>query len=118
MSSPQISIPQMSKMMAWNKSSVIHFFEKHVGRRILIEEPEPRIKICGKVSEVVHQDLCSHTLSESALVLETKGIDVSVTFHDHFVGLHIMIDTPNQATPELSVPYRIPYINLELVLLD
>lgn len=98
--------------MDWDKTSSISFFRTHIGRLVLIKEQKSRVLFRGKVTDVVEMDLCSSILVEATLQLKTTGPSVALTFHDGFLGAHLMITPSDSSDPEVSIPYQIRYEDL------
>ena len=98
--------------MNWNKESAIRFFQSHEGQTVSIGEEGSRVKICGKVDDVHELDLCSSTLFEATLELQTAGLQLTLTFHNDVLATHLLTALPNSSQPEISIPYPIPYDRL------
>ncbi len=98
--------------MSWNKESAILFFQSHGGKVISLQEDGSRLKIYGKVADVYELDLCSSTLVEATLELQTEGLQVTLTFHNDFLAIHLITALPNSQQPEIFIPYQISYEQL------
>lgn len=94
--------------------SALEFFERHPEQELRIEDPSQRIKISGKVKALYEMDLCSKFLWETELELGGGTLSLSLTFHDEFLGVHLILkqDTPPNA--QISMPLEIPYHRLIL----
>ncbi|MGK5093630.1 hypothetical protein WDW89_16670 [Deltaproteobacteria bacterium TL4] len=104
--------------MEWDKSSTVHFFRQQHGQKILIQESETRAQFRGYVTEIYALNLCSRILEETTLKLKTPNMEIALTFHDDFLGIHVMVPDSAQQTLEVSLPYQIKYPNLTLTVLD
>ena len=98
--------------MSWDKASTIRFFQNQQGQTVLIKEQTSRVKFQGEITELEELDLCSSVLVESTLQLKTSGLQVDLTFHEDFLGVHLMITPSGSRDPEVSIPYQIRYENL------
>ena len=98
----------------WTKSTLLHYFHKHLGESVLLEEQGTRIKVQGIITEVDEMDLCSTTLFETTLQMEREGIEVALTFHEEFIGVHLLAYAADHTTPQISFPYQIRYDQLIL----
>ncbi|MBF0289527.1 MAG: hypothetical protein HQM14_17070 [SAR324 cluster bacterium] len=98
--------------MNWNKESVLRFFQSHEGKTVSIREKTSRIKIHGKVADICELDLCSSTLFEATLELQTAGLQVTLTFHNDVLATHLISALPNSRNPEMFIPYQIAYDQL------
>lgn len=103
-----------NRCMTWNKASAIDFFHKRGECSIVIKEEVSRIFIRGEIVHFEELDLCSTTLFEATLQLLSPGLKVAITFHDEFLGAHLLITLPHSQEPQLSLPYQIPYNQLIL----
>ncbi|MBF0352742.1 MAG: hypothetical protein HQM11_17040 [SAR324 cluster bacterium] len=104
--------------MEWDKLQLIMFFQQHEGHRIMLEEKNSRFKISGICGEVNEMDLCSHDLQECALTLSLPEVDIQFTFHEQFMGIHILLENPETGMAELSLPLRWEYASLTVSLLS
>ncbi len=104
--------------MSWEKTSVIQFLSVNEGKLVQIGETSTRVKFRGTLIDFNEMDMCSNTLIEVSLALLTPGLDISLTCHDDFLGIHIMTERPDLNDPEVSLPYHIRYENLQLILMD
>ena len=98
--------------MSWDKASTIRFFQNQQGQRVLIKEATTRIILRGQVTELEELDLCSSVLVESTLQLPSSELKVDLSFHEDFLGVHLMIIPPGSRDPHVSIPYQIRYENL------
>ncbi|MGA0261496.1 MAG: hypothetical protein ACO3NI_15200, partial [bacterium] len=72
--------------------------------------------LVGIIPAVFEMDLCSGTLAEATLNVETMGGDVSLTMHEQFLGIHLLFFRQNTEEQILSFPWEIPYSSLQLEL--
>ena len=107
-----------SRPELWNQQSTILFFRQHLDQPLLIEDVSNRAKFCGIITEVTTLDLCSHLLEETTLKLETSDLQVEITFHDEFLGIHLLAYSPETQITSCSLPYQISYKMLKLTLLE
>lgn len=107
------SIPIKENQMNWNKEQAILFFKKQQGGLIEIGEQKKRNVFRGTIVELNELDLCSKLLVEAELEFSTPGIDLAVTFHDDFIGLHLSL-THEQTPSQISMSHQIDYESLTL----
>ena len=100
--------------MEWNKSKLLDFFGQHSGKKIIVEESGGTLRIQGKLQDLVETDMCSRTLFETAIVPEILGIEISLTLHEGFLGIHIRASSPEAGAPLLSCPVQISYEKLSI----
>ena len=105
-------------MTNWTLPSLIEFFNKYSGFKIKIEDPNTLFMAVGVITGVEELDLCNHYLPESLMKLSNSYVEISVTLHTDFLGMHIMVYAPDKETIELSFPYQIPYTTLQVTLLE
>lgn len=98
--------------MAWNKTKLTDFFRQHPQKQITIEEHGGTFRIQGKVQEVTELNMCSHILFETNLIPEIAGVEISLTFHDDFLGIQLLAQLTENHVPTLSFPALISYKNL------
>ena len=77
--------------MQWTKKATLEYFKLMIGREIVLEDANGGLRMAGAIGEVYELDLCSTDLFESSLKLTQPALDISVTFHEDFLGLHIMV---------------------------
>ena len=100
--------------MEWNKSKLLDFFRQHSGKKIIVEESGGTLRIQGKLQDLVETDMCSRILFEASLVPEIPGIEISLTLHEGFLGIHLLASSPEVEEPLLSCPAKISYEKLSI----
>lgn len=100
--------------MTWDKTSTIEYFQNHSACSVVIKEQTSLIVIRGEIVDFEELDLCSTALFEAALQLPSSGLTLAVTFHDDFLGIHLLVTPSDSNDPEISLPYQIPYKDLIL----
>jgi|TARA_B100000809_G_C15018498_1_gene487566 hypothetical protein len=96
----------------WNKSKLLDFLRHHTQEEIILEEQGGTLRFQGKLQDVVELNLCSNTLFEAELVPAIMGTEISLTFHDTFLGINILARTAETEEPLISCSAQIPYEKL------
>lgn len=99
--------------MEWEKSSLIEYCLAHQQETILIEDVQTKARILGSLGEVNEMDLCSTTLVEASVLFQTPNLYVTLTFHEKFLGVNVILEGDQQQI-ELSIPHQISYENLRI----
>lgn len=102
--------------MEWNKENLSNFFRQHPFEIITVEEPGGTLRIQGKIQEVVELNLCSHLLLETSLSTQIPNFEISLTFHNDFLGIHCLGKSTGVSDPIFSFPAQIPYSNISVKL--
>jgi len=100
--------------MSWDKAPAIQFFQNNIAKTILLKEKTTRLRIQAQLEDIVELEMCSNFLFEAIFKTQTKGVVITVTFHDGFIGIQISTTLPDINQPEISFPYQIRYENLIL----
>jgi len=104
--------------MEWSKSKLVEFFRTHAYKQVFIEDSEHQVRIEFQIIEVLEIDLCSQTLVEVASQNELPGVELNLTLHDVFLGIHLFVSAPGEEESKISLPAEIPYSRLQLRLTD
>ena len=100
--------------MEWNKTKLLDFFSQHSGKKIIVEESGGKVRIQGKLEDLVETDMCNRILFEASLVPEIPGTEISLTLHEGFLGIHLLASSSEAGEPLLSCPVQISYEKLSI----
>ena len=100
--------------MEWNKSKLLDFLRQHTEEKIIVEESGGTLRIQGRLQDQVETDMCSRILFEASLVPEIPGAEISLTFHEGFLGIHLLASSPETEMAIFSCPAQIPYEKLSV----
>lgn len=106
------------KKRKWNRVLLTKFLRSQTHQQICILDQRNRAFLVGMILAVLEMDLCSSTLSEVSLEVESKSCDVYLTMHDQFLGIHVLFLNEKTEQPLLSFPWEIPYVSLQLELVQ
>lgn len=105
-------------MTAWSKAAVLEWFRVHAGRRVVLRRPSTLLRITGAVRAVQELDACSADYHTVDFDCGLEGVNVSLSFHDDTLSVHVLAKAPHRDETTLSLPFSIPYSDLELNLAD
>lgn len=105
------------RQIQWTRNLLTEFLRNNPHQHVRIEDRATRAFLEGTIPAVFDMDLCSSILAEAELKLSLNGWDISLTFHEDFLGVHILLLTPDSCCTVLSLPWEIPYERLQLELL-
>jgi hypothetical protein len=101
-------------MVPWNKATVLEWFRKHVGKQVVLRQPSTLLRLMGSIHNVGELDACSADYHTVDFECGLGDVHVSLSFHDGNVSLHLLAKPPHRRDPTLSLPFSIPYADLEL----
>jgi hypothetical protein len=105
-------------MTAWNKAAVLEWFRAHAGRRVMLRQPSTLLQVTGTVRSVQELDACSADFHAVDFECGLEGVQVSLSFHDDTLSLHLLATPLHREEATLSLPFSIPYSDLELSLAE
>jgi hypothetical protein len=106
------------KDVRWSRSLLVEFLRNHPFQPLLLEDQRTQARLRGQVPLVNDLDVCSGILAEAPWYMEPNLLDISLTFHDQFIGVHVMLEQPETGELALSLPWEIPYVDLHIELLS
>ena len=100
--------------MSWNKYTLTEYMRQNTHKKVTIEEPGGTFRVHGQLKDVVDLNLCSHILVESTLIPQIPNVEISLTFHDDFLGIHCLAKHVETSEVIFSFPAQIPYEKLQI----
>lgn len=102
--------------MEWDKTRLIEFLEQHDRQKIIVEESGGAVSLRGILRYHGERDMCGRSLYEASMITEIKGIEISLTLHNDFLGIHLLARSAGGDESLLSYPAQIPYKKLSISL--
>lgn len=101
-------------MTAWNKTTVLEWFRRHVGERVVLRQPSTLLRVVGTIHDVGELDACSADYHTVDFECGVDDVHASLSFHDGNVSLHVLAKPLHRQEATLSLPFSIPYADLDL----
>ncbi len=101
-------------MTEWNKAGVIDWFRQHAGRAVVLRQPTTLLRVTGTIRDVGELDACSADYHTVDFECGLDDVQVSLSFHDATLSLHVLATPLHRRQSSLSLPVSIPYADMEL----
>ena len=100
--------------MEWDKSRLIEFLESNDQQQIIVEDTGGAVRLRGMLQHPGERDMCGSILYEATLIPVIEGLEVSLTLHNDFLGIHILADSTHGNESALSCAAEISYKKLAI----
>lgn len=101
-------------MPDWSKASVIEWFRQHAGKDVVLRQPAKLLRVRGTIRDVGELDACSADYHTVDFECGLDDVQVSLSFHDDGLSLHVLAKPSHRQDTTLSLPFSILYAELEL----
>jgi hypothetical protein len=101
-------------MAAWTKTTAIDWFRQHAGQAVVLRQPTTLLRVTGTIRDVGELDACSADYHTVDFECGLDDVHVSLSFHDSTLSLHVLAKPLHRREASLSLPFSIPYGDLEL----
>ena len=101
-------------MHPWNKNTALEWFRRHAGQPVVLRQPAKLLRVRGTIRDVGELDACSADYHTVDLECGLDDVEVALSFHDDGLGLHVLAKPLHHPEATLSLPFSIPYAELEL----
>ena len=91
------------------RESILEWLKAHRGRLITLRAGGTALSVTGVCEGVEELDACSAEFQSSIVNLGVDQSEVSLTFHESALSLHVLLRHPDSGRTVLSAPLTIPY---------
>ena len=91
------------------RESILEWLKAHRGRLITVRASGTALSVTGVCEGVEELDACSAEFQSSGMTLGVDQSEVSLTFHESALSLHVLLRHPDSGRTVLSAPLTIPY---------
>ncbi len=96
-------------MEHWSKETVLEWLRGRSGDEISLRMRGGSFSLLGTCKGVDELDACSKEFSQCAVTLANSDADVSLSFHDDGISVHLLFVSPVSNETNLSMAANIPY---------